>query len=114
LLEYSEYILKRAEEESEEEDATATQAGTSEEEEVEVTTLAGAAELKEDESDDSAATTDLGLGSFLSLDAPSADEETAGVVEETAAEESAESVEVFVLTIVFDYTHISSVFLSIF
>ena len=112
MLEYSEYILKRAEEESEEEDATATQAGTSEE--VEVTTLAGAAELKEDESDDSAATTDLGLGSFLSLDAPSADEETAGVVEETAAEESAERVEVFVLTIVFDYTHISSVFLSIF
>jgi len=77
-----------------------------------VTTLAGAAELKEDdESDDSAAATDLGLGSFLSLDAPSADEETAGVV----AEESAERVEeVFVLTIVFDYTHISSVFLSIF
>jgi len=77
--------------------------------------LAGAAELKDDESDDLAAETDLGLGSFLSLDASSAEEETTGVVEETAAEESAERVEeVFVLTIVFDYTHISSVFLSIF
>jgi hypothetical protein len=41
----------------------------------------------------------LGLGSFLSLDAPSADEETAGVAAETAAEESAEVEEVFVLTI---------------
>jgi hypothetical protein len=111
LLEYSEYILKRAQEESEEEEATATETGASEEEEV--TTLTGAAELKDDESDDSEAI-DLGLGSFLSLDAPSADEET-GVVAETAAEESAERVEeVFVLTIVFDYTHISSVFLSIF
>ena len=111
MLEYSEYILKRAEEESEEEHATA-QAGTSEEQEV--TTLTGAAELKDDdESHGSAHATDLGLGSFLSLDAPSADEETAGVAE--AAEESAERVEeVFVLTIVFDYTHISSVFLSIF
>jgi len=75
--------------------------------------LTGAAELI-DESHGSAHATDLGLGSFLSLDAPSADEETAGVVAE-AAEESAERVEeVFVLTIVFDYTHISSVFLSIF
>jgi hypothetical protein len=111
LLEYSEYILKRAEEESEEEHATATQAGASEEEEV--TTLAGAAAELIDESHGSAHATDLGLGSFLSLDAPSADEETAGVAE--AAEESAERVEeVFVLTIVFDYTHISSVFLSIF
>ena len=109
MLEYSEYILKRAEEESEEEHATATQAGASEEEEV--TTLAGAAAELIDESHGSAHATDLGLGSFLSLDAPSADAETAGVV----AEESAERVEeVFVLTIVFDYTHISSVFLSIF
>jgi hypothetical protein len=98
LLEYSEYILKRAEEESDEEDATATEREASEEEEV--TTFAGAAELKDDdESYDSAAATDLGLGSFLSLDEPSADEETAGVVVETAAEESAEVVEVFVLTI---------------
>jgi hypothetical protein len=67
-------------------------------------------ELKDDESHGSAHATVLGLGSFLSLDAPSEDEETAGVV----AEESAERVEVFVLTIVLDYTHISSVFLSIF
>ena len=97
MLEYSEYILKRAEEESDEEDATATEREASEEEEV--TTFAGAAELKDDdESYDSAAATDLGLGSFLSLDEPSADEETAGVAE-TAAEESAEVVEVFVLTI---------------
>jgi hypothetical protein len=62
-----------------------------------VTTLVGTtAALNESAS----AATDLDLGSFLNLDALSTEEETAGVDAETAAaEESAEVVEVFVLTI---------------
>jgi murein tripeptide amidase MpaA len=82
------YKLKRADEESEGGGLTTE---TSEEE---VTTLVGTgAALNESAS----AATDLDLGSFLNLDALS----TAGEEEdaETAAEESAEVVEVFVLTI---------------
>jgi hypothetical protein len=41
----------------------------------------------------------LDLGSLLILDAPSEEEETAGDAETAAAEESAEEVDVFVLTI---------------
>jgi hypothetical protein len=84
------YKLKRADEESEGGGLT-TETETSEEE---VTTLVGTgAALNESAS----AATDLDLGSFLNLDALS----TAGEEEdaETAAEESAEVVEVFVLTI---------------
>jgi hypothetical protein len=99
-------MLKRAEV-SGEEDATGVVAASV------ITTLAGVDEDTDSTGVDSTTTALLGLGSFLScLDATSSETVavTAGVEStEVAAEEVLD-----VLTILSDYTHISSVFLSSF
>jgi hypothetical protein len=97
-------MLKRAEV-SGEEDATGVVAASV------ITTLAGVDEDTDSTGVDSTTTALLGLGSFLScLDATSSETVavTAGSTE-VAAEEVLD-----VLTILSDYTHISSVFLSSF
>jgi hypothetical protein len=86
------YKLKRADEESE--GGLTTETETSEEELVTTFVGTGAA-LNESAS----AATDLDLGSFLNLDALSTGGEGEDAETAAAAEESAEVVEVFVLTI---------------
>jgi hypothetical protein len=95
-------MLKRAEVSGEEVDAEADESVT--------TTLEGT-DAADSVVDDSTTETLLGLGSFLSCLGATSEtvEVTAGDSTEAAVEEVLD-----VLTILFDYTHISSVFLSSF
>jgi len=105
-------MLKRATDVSGEEEATM------EESLEETTTLAGVEveEVEEEVTDSVDSTlTLLGLGSFLScLGATSSDTVEVTVTAGTVESAEVAEVDLDVLTILFDYTHISSVFLSIF
>jgi hypothetical protein len=104
------YILKRAEV-SGEEDATGMAAASA------ITTLAGVDADADTESTEVGSTTTalLGLGSFLScLDATSSETVAVTVAVTVGSTEVAAEEVLDVLTILSDYTHISSVFLSSF
>ena len=103
-------MLKRAADVSGEEEAT------TEESLEETTTLAGIEVEVEEEATDSvdSTLTLLGLGSFLSCLGATSSEAVAVVTTGTVESAEVAEVDLDVLTILFDYTHISSVFLSIF
>jgi hypothetical protein len=106
-------MLKRVEVSVEEEDDEEEEEEGAVESPPEATTIFAGVEEEVDETDSTVVTL-LGLGSFLSC--LGADDTSSETVAVTAGVESAEVAEadLDVLTIVFDYTHISSVFLSIF
>jgi len=100
-------MLKRAEVSGEEDAAGVATASA-------ITTLAGADAVADSTGVDSTMTALLGLGSFLSCLGATSSETVAVTAAGVDSTEVAEEEVLDVLTILSDYTHISSVFLSSF